>query len=134
MFELHDRDGFEIYGFCWSPEDGSATRQRVKQGMDHFFTIHQLNDKQAADLIRSHEIDILVDLQGQTSGARANILGYRPAPIQITYLGLPATTGLPSIDYVIADEFLIPRSEVQFYSEKPMYMPCLLYTSPSPRD
>lgn len=123
LFELHNRDDFEVYGFCWSPEDGSATRQRVKQGMDHFISIHQLNDEEAARLIKSYEIDILVDLQGQTSGARANILGYRPAPIQITYLGLPATTGLPTIDYVIADEFLIPRSEVQFYSEKPLYMP-----------
>ena len=123
LFELHDRDAFEVYGFCWSLEDGSATRQRVKQGMDHFFSINQLGDEEAARLIRSNDIDILVDLQGQTSGARANILGYRPAPIQITYLGLPATTALPSIDYVIADEFLIPRSEVQFYSEKPLYMP-----------
>ena len=123
LFELHDRDAFEVYGFCWSPEDGSAIRARVKQGMDHFFSIHQLGDEAAARLIRSHEIDILVDLQGQTSGARANILGYRPAPIQITYLGLPATTALPSIDYVIADEFLIPASEAQFYTEEPLYMP-----------
>jgi predicted O-linked N-acetylglucosamine transferase (SPINDLY family) len=123
LFELHDRESFEVYGFCWSPEDGSATRDRVKQGMDHFFPIHQLSDEAAARLIRSHEIDILVDLQGQTSGARANILGYRPAPIQITYLGLPATTGLPSIDYVIADEFLIPPREAPFYTEKPLYMP-----------
>lgn len=129
LFELHNRDAFEVYGFCWSPEDGSAMRQRVKQGMDHFFTIHQLTDEEAARLIRSHEIDILVDLQGQTSGARANILGYRPAPIQITYLGLPATTGLPSIDYVIADEFLIPQSEAQFYSEKPLYMPHIYQVS-----
>jgi predicted O-linked N-acetylglucosamine transferase (SPINDLY family) len=123
LFELHNRDAFEVYGFCWSPEDGSAMRQRVQAAMDHFFTIHQLSDEAAAQLIRSHEIDILVDLQGQTSGARANMLGYRPAPIQITYLGLPATTGFPFIDYVIADEFLIPRSESQFYSEKPLYMP-----------
>lgn len=129
LFELHNRDAFEVYGFCWSPEDGSATRQRVKAAMDHFFTIHQLSDEAAAQLIRSHEIDILVDLQGQTSGARANILGYRPAPIQITYLGLPATTGLPTIDYVIADEFLIPRSETQFYSEKPLYMPSVYQVS-----
>lgn len=129
LFELHNRDAFEVYGFCWSPEDGSATRQRVKAAMDHFFTIHQLSDETAAQLIRSHEIDILVDLQGQTSGARANILGYRPAPIQITYLGLPATTGLPTIDYVIADEFLIPQSETQFYSEKPLYMPSVYQVS-----
>jgi len=123
MFELHNRDLFEVYGFCWSPEDGSATRQRVKGAMDHFFMIHQMKDEDAARLIRSHEIDILIDLQGQTSGARANILAYRPAPIQVTYLGLPATTGFPFIDYVIADEFLIPPAEARYYSEKPLYMP-----------
>jgi predicted O-linked N-acetylglucosamine transferase (SPINDLY family) len=129
MFELHNRELFEVYGFCWSPEDGSATRQRVKAAMDHFFTIHQMTDEEAAHLIRSHEIDILIDLQGQTSGARANILAYRPAPIQITYLGLPATTGFPFIDYVIADDFLIPPAEAQYYSEKPLYMPHIYQVS-----
>jgi predicted O-linked N-acetylglucosamine transferase (SPINDLY family) len=123
LFELHDRDKFEVFAFCWSPEDGSFIRQRVKAAMDHFVPIHQLTDESAAQLIRLNEIDILVDLQGQTAGARANIFGYRPAPIQITYLGLPATTGLPFIDYVIADEFLIPQSEVELYTEKPLYMP-----------
>ena len=123
MFELHNREQFEVYGFCWSPEDGSAMRARVKSAMDQFFTIGNLSDEAAAQLIRSHEIDILIDLQGQTAGARASMLGYRPAPVQITYLGLPATTGLPSIDYVIADEYLIPPSEAIHYSEKPLYMP-----------
>jgi predicted O-linked N-acetylglucosamine transferase (SPINDLY family) len=123
LFELHDRSHFEIFGYCWSPEDGSELRQRVIAGVDHFVRIDQLSDSDAAQLIRSHEIDILVDLQGQTSGARANLLAYRPAPIQITYLGLPATTGLPSIDYVIADQFLIPPEAAQYYSEKPLYMP-----------
>jgi predicted O-linked N-acetylglucosamine transferase (SPINDLY family) len=123
LFELHDRNQFEVYGYCWSPEDGSALRQRVIEAMDQFHRIQALSDEAAAQLIQSHEIDILVDLQGQTSGARANMLAYRPAPIQITYLGLPATTGLPSIDYVIADKYLIPPSEAVHYSEKPLYMP-----------
>lgn len=123
LFELHDREHFEVYGFCWSPEDGSGLRQRVINAMDHFVRIDQMTDEAAARLIRRHEIDILVDLQGQTSGARANLLAYRPAPIQITYLGLPATTGLPSIDYVIADRFLIPEEAAPYYSEKPLYMP-----------
>jgi predicted O-linked N-acetylglucosamine transferase (SPINDLY family) len=123
MFELHNRDEFEIYGYCWSPEDGSGLRQRVIKAMDHFTRIHQMSDEEAARKIRSDEIDILIDLQGQTAGARANMLAYRPAPVQITYLGLPATTGLPSIDYVIADRFLIPESEAIYYSEKPLYMP-----------
>lgn len=123
LFELHDRDCFEVYGFDWSREDGSALRKRVIAAMDHFERIHALSDEAAAKLIREHEIDILIDLQGQTLGARANMLAYRAAPIQITYLGLPATTGLPCIDYVIADRFLIPESATGFYSEKPLYMP-----------
>ena len=129
LFELHDRSQFEVYGFCWSPEDGSAMRQRVIAAMDHFFRIDQLSDEAAAQLIRDHEIDILVDLQGQTSGARANMLAYHPAPVQITYLGLPATTGLPSIDYVIADRFLIPEEIAPHYSEKPLYMPDIYQVS-----
>jgi predicted O-linked N-acetylglucosamine transferase (SPINDLY family) len=123
LYELHDREHFEVYGYCWSPEDGSGLRQRVIGAMDHFTRIDKMSDEAAAKLIREDEIDILVDLQGQTAGARANLLAYRPAPIQITYLGLPATTGLPSIDYVIADRFLIPESAAPFYSEKPLYMP-----------
>lgn len=123
LFELHDREHFEVYGYCWSSEDGSSLRQRVVSAMDHLVRIHQISDEEAAHLIREHEIDILIDLQGQTSGARANLLAYRPAPIQITYLGLPATTALPSIDYVIADRFLIPEEEAPYYSEKPLYMP-----------
>jgi predicted O-linked N-acetylglucosamine transferase (SPINDLY family) len=123
LFELHDRSRFEVYGFDWSREDGSALRRRVIAGMDHFERIHGLSDAEAAALIRRHEIDILVDLQGQTLGARANMLAWRPAPIQVTYLGLPATTGLPFIDHVIADRFLIPESARRHYSEKPLYLP-----------
>ena len=123
LFELHDRQQFEVFGYCWSPEDGSAMRQRVIAAMDQFHRINTLTDADAAALIRSHEIDILIDLQGQTSGARPDLLAHRPAPIQITYLGLPATTGLPSIDYVIADRFLIPEAMAPFYSERPLYMP-----------
>jgi predicted O-linked N-acetylglucosamine transferase (SPINDLY family) len=123
LFELHNRKHFEVYGFCWSREDGSALRTRIIGAMDHFERIHALSDEAAANLIRDHEIDILVDLHGQTLGARPDLLAYRPAPIQITYLGLPATTGLPFIDYVIADRFLIPEESAKYYSEKPLYMP-----------
>lgn len=129
LFELHDREKFEIYGFCWSPEDGSPMRQRVINTMDHFIRINTLTDAEAAKLIRENEIDVLVDLQGQTAGARANILSYRPARIQITYLGLPATTGLPNVDYVIADRFLIPEEMARYYSEKPLYMPDIYQVS-----
>lgn len=123
LFELHNRQQFEVYGYCWSPEDGSALRRRVIDAMDHFVRVDAMSDAEVAARIRQDEIDILVDLQGQTAGARANILAYRPAPVQITYLGLPATTGFPCIDYVIADRFLIPEDCARYYSETPLYMP-----------
>lgn len=123
LFELHDRSIFEVYAFCWSPEDGSTLRKRIIDAADHFIRINTLDDQAAAQLIRDHEIDILIDLHGQTRGARTTMLSYRPAPIQITYLGLPATTGLPCIDYVLADRFLIPEKFAHYYSEKPLYMP-----------
>jgi len=123
LFELHNREQFEVYGYCWSPEDGSALRRRVIDAMDHFVRVDAMSDAEVAARIRQDEIDILVDLQGQTAGARANILAFRPAPVQITYLGLPATTGFPCIDYVIADRFLIPEDCARYYSEKPLYMP-----------
>lgn len=129
LFELHNREHFEIYGFDWSREDNSPLRSRVEAAMDHFERIHTLSDEAAARRIRECEIDILVDLQGQTLGARANMLAFRPAPIQITYLGLPATTGLPFIDYVIADQYLIPESAKAFYSEKPLYLPDIYQVS-----
>ena len=78
LFELHDRKHFEVYGYCWSREDGSALRARIIGAMDHFERIHELSDEAAAQLIRDHEIDILVDLHGQTLGARPNLLAYRP--------------------------------------------------------
>ncbi len=134
LLEQHDRDKFEIYAFCWSPDDGSNLRQRIIQAVDHYIPIHELSDVESARLIRKHEIDILIDLHGQTNKARIRMLAHRPAPVQITYLGLPATTGLPCIDYVIADRFLIPEEYARFYSEKPLYMPDVYQVSDRRRE
>jgi predicted O-linked N-acetylglucosamine transferase (SPINDLY family) len=123
LLELLDRERFELYGFCWSREDGSALRARVIKAFDRFVRIAGQDDATAAQLIREHEIDIVVDLQGITSGARPDILSWRPAPVQITYLGFPGPTGHPGIDYVIADHYLIPDAEKPFYTETPLYLP-----------
>jgi predicted O-linked N-acetylglucosamine transferase (SPINDLY family) len=129
MYELHDRSKFEIFGFCLTPPDDSALRARVIAGMDHFIPVGQMTDEEAARCIHSHEIDLLVDLQGLTSGVRPNILAYRPAPVQVTYLGFPGTTALPNIDYVIGDEFLIPPELAAYFSETPLYMPHVFQVS-----
>ncbi|MEI8236325.1 MAG: DUF4160 domain-containing protein [Methylococcaceae bacterium] len=129
LFELHNRDKFEIYGFCFTPPDDSALRERVVNAMDHFISVYDMSDEEAAKCIHANEIDLLVDLQGLTSGVRPNILAYRPAPVQVTYLGFPGTTALPNIDYVIGDEFLIPPELVLYFSETPLYMPHVFQVS-----
>ncbi|NRR32669.1 tetratricopeptide repeat protein [Oxalobacteraceae bacterium] len=123
LFELHDRATVEVFGFCWSAEDGSPLRARLVGSMDQLVRIDQMNDQQAAQCIRSHEIDILIDLHGLTLGTRPDILSWRPAPVQLTWLGFPGTTGHPAIDYVLADEFVLPPSLAPFFSEQPLYLP-----------
>ncbi|MBJ7309758.1 UDP-N-acetylglucosamine-peptide N-acetylglucosaminyltransferase [Rugamonas sp. CCM 8940] len=123
LYQLHDRARVEVFGFCWSNEDGSGLRARVVRGMDHHVRIVDMSDEQAARCIRSHEIDILVDLHGLTLGARHDILSWRPAPVQIAWLGFPGTSGMDSIDYVLADPFVLPPALAPHFTEQPLYLP-----------
>lgn len=123
LYALHDRERFEVHAFCWSKEDGTALRQRIMTSMDKVWRIHQLDDVTAAKVIAQAGIDVLVDLQGLTSGARPNILAHRPAPVQVSYLGLPATSMLPGVDWIIADRFVMPPEYLPYCSEKPIYLP-----------
>ncbi|MBT9502105.1 MAG: tetratricopeptide repeat protein [Burkholderiaceae bacterium] len=134
LFELHDRSRFEVYGFCWSREDGTAQRQRILGGMDQVFRIGGLDDNSAARLIAQMGVDVLVDLQGLTNGARPVILAHRPAPIQAGYLGLPATSALPGVDWIIADRFVMPPESLRYYTEKPLYVPTCYQVSDRKRD
>ena len=123
LLELHDRDQVEVYGFCWSGEDHSALRQRLLRAFDLHVPIGQLSDLQAAQAIRAHEIDILVDLHGVLPGGRPGILGHRPAPVQIAWLGQAGTSGNSRVDYVLADSFVLPPELAGYHTEKPLYLP-----------
>lgn len=134
LFETHDREKVEVHAFCWSKEDGTAFRRRVRDAFDVFHTIGGLSDEEAATLIKEHEIDVLVDLQGLTNGARPNILARGPAPIQISWLGFPGPCALPYVDYVIADKFIFPDSLKPFFTETPLYLETLFQVSDSKRE
>jgi len=123
LLELHDRDQVEVYGFCWSGEDHSALRQRLLRAFDLHVPIGPLSDLQAAQAIRAHEIDILVDLHGVLPGGRPGILGHRPAPVQIGWLGQAGTSGNSHVDYVLADSFVLPPELAGHHTEKPLYLP-----------
>ena len=123
VLERHDREKFEIFGYCASPEDGSDERARVIAAMDHHVRIREMDDDTAAHRILADEIDILIDLNGLTRGARLGILRLKPAPIQITYLGYIGPVPLPELDYILCDAITVPPEHDALYSPKPLRLP-----------
>ena len=123
VFERHDRARFEMTAISLGPDQESAMRARIKAAFEHFVDARSLVDGQIADYIRLHEIDIAVDLNGLTDGGRLGVLARRPAPIQVNYLGFPATMGAGFIDYIIADRIVIPETHQHHYAERIVYMP-----------
>lgn len=123
LFRTHDRSRFEITAISYGPDDRSGTRQRLIDSCDRFVDVRSRSDPDVATLIRDMEIDIAVDLCGYTRHFRPNILASRPAPVQASYLGYPATMGASHIDYLIADRVLIPPEHRAAYSERIVYLP-----------
>lgn len=123
LLELHDRDRFEVWGFCWTPESNQPQRRRLIEAMDHHVRLAGVDDHTAARLIAEAGIDVLVDLQGLTSGARPGILVQRPAPVQVSYLGLPGTSAIPGVDWILADTFVMPPALEPYCTERPLMLP-----------
>ncbi len=123
LFELHDRSRFEVWGFCWTPESQQPQRLRILHALDHHVRLNGVDDATAAKLIAQAGIDVLVDLQGLTSGARPGILIHRPAPVQVSYLGLPGTSAVPGVDWMIGDGFSLPPALEPYCTEKPIRLP-----------
>lgn len=123
VFELHDREGFEIYAYSTGFNDAGPERQRFERIVDVFRDISALADDGAAETIRRDGIDILVDLTAFTGNIRHGIPARRPAPLQINWLGYPGTSGSPVIDYLFSDAFTIPPGAEKNYSEKIIRLP-----------
>jgi protein O-GlcNAc transferase len=123
VLETHDRKRFEVYGYSIGPAKDDDMRQRLIEAFDVFIDVHNMTDLDVALLARQDKIDIAIDLTGYTKYHRAGIFAYRAASVQINYLGYPGTMGADFIDYIIADQNLIPMDSQKFYSEKPIYLP-----------
>ncbi len=118
LFELHDRSRFEVLAYSFGPDDASPMRARLRGAFDRFVEIARLSHAEAARAIHADRIDILVDLKGYTAHARTEILALRPAPIQVNYLGYPATMGADFIDYLVGDRIVTPPEHAADYTEK----------------
>jgi protein O-GlcNAc transferase len=123
LFEQHDRSRFEIFGVSFGDDDRSEIRKRLVAGFDHFHDVASRSDEEVAKLLYELQIDIAIDRNGHTRDSRSGIFAYRPAPIQVSYLGFPATTGTNFIDYIIADTVVLPFEHQEFFTEKVAYLP-----------
>lgn len=118
LFRNHDLERVEMFAYCCGWDDKSQVRRQVLSRFEHVCSVSHLSDVQAADKIRADQIDILVDLNGPTRGNRLGILAQRAAPVQISYLGFPGTAGGGHVDYIVADDYVLPSGVEALYPEK----------------
>jgi len=124
VVEHHDRSRFETFGVSLHRDPaGGAMQLRMQQAFEHFHDVSEAGDREIAVLLREREIDIAVDLTGHTRGGRLGILAFRPAPLQVNYLGFTGTSGAGYVDYLIGDSVAIPSNQERFFSERIVRMP-----------
>ena len=123
LFERHDRTRFEVTAVSFGPDDGSAMRARLVRAFDHFLDASNLPDEETARWMHARGVHIAVDLKGYTQDARPAILGWRPAPVQVQYIGYPGTMGAEWIDYLIADGVVVPEGAEAQYTERIVRLP-----------
>ena len=123
MFECHDRARFETLAVAFGASHPTPMRGRLEKAFDRFVDKRDSSDVEIARILRECEIDIAIDLMGPTQEARPAILAYRPAAIQVMYLGYAGSSGAPYFDYILADRIVIPEVEQSFFSEKVVYLP-----------
>ena len=123
IFEHHDKSRFETIAISLGIDDQSRLRARMLKAFDRFIDVRLTSSRRIAEMMREMEIDIAVDLAGYTADSRTDIFAYRPAPVQVNFLGYPGTMGTGYIDYIIADRQVIPEDHQQFYTEKVLYLP-----------
>ncbi len=123
LFELHDKSKYEIFVYSYGDDDGHPVRQRIKNSAEHFVNLYGCSIQGMAERIRGDEVDILVDLSGNTRNAKIQVMGHRPAPVQVHWLGFIGSMGSKYYDYTIVDNFVAPANADQYYDEKLLRMP-----------
>ena len=104
----HDRRRVRVHAYANLPGPGDEVTARLRGHVDVWRSIAGQSDLEVARRIVADGIDVLVDLSGHTAGQRLGVFALRPAPVQITYLGYPATTGLSRIGYRLTDAWADP--------------------------
>ena len=124
VFELHDRSKFEVFAYYNGTAAPDIHKTRIKAAIEHWVDISAMDDDTAARQIAGDQIDILVDLHGNTRGSRTRLMAMMPAPIIVNWIAYPGTMATPYHHYLIADDWIIPKSHEIYYSEKVVRLPC----------
>jgi protein O-GlcNAc transferase len=123
IFQHHDLDEFDVYVYFGSV-NGDFVSDRIKSQVTVWRDVASLPDRDIAKLIHGDQIDVLVDLSGHTQGNFLEVCALKPAPIQVSYLGYPCTTGLKAIDYRLTDDWADPIGATEhLYTEKLLRLP-----------
>lgn len=123
LFRRHDRKRFEIYVYALCKDDNSDYYRQIKADAEQFVDLTDMTNADAASHIHRDGIHVLIDLMGYTAYARSEIFALQPAPVQVSYLGYPGTTGASFISYIIADPIVLPEDIQSYFTEKPVYLP-----------
>ena len=123
IFKNHNKDEFEIIGFYYGEIKKDETHHRIKKNFNKFFYVNDLDDEEILNLSLENKIDIAIYRAGLTVNARSSIFSKKIAPIQVNFLGYQGTTGQEGIDYIVADEYVIPKNQENFYTENIIYLP-----------
>lgn len=123
LFELHDKSKFEVWVYSYGKDDGHPVRQRIQNSAEHFVDLWGCSLQGMVERIRADEIDILIDLSGNTHGAKTQVMGHRPAPVQVHWLGFIGSMGSTHYDYTIVDSFVAPEGADKYFDEKLVRMP-----------
>jgi len=122
FYELHNKKEFEIFVFSYGDQKNDLMNKRIKLAVDHYIDVSDVSDEEIAAFARKHTIDIAIDLNGTGEGNRSLIFSHRVAPVQISYM-YAGTLATNYMDYLIADETVIPETSRQFYTEKILNLP-----------
>jgi len=119
-----DKTKFKIFIFSINKKDtNDLSQNEIREFSDEWYDLHDFKNQQIADIIQEKKIDVLFDLIGYTNSKRLEIFNSRLAPIQVSWLAYCNTTGLDTVDYLLADKNLIYENEHNLYSEKIIYLP-----------
>ena len=129
LFGKHNKELFEVYIYAYHYDENSPYYKNAKKDVEHFVDLKGFEAVDIVNKIRDNNIDILIDLRSHGYRSKAQITASRVAPVQISFVNFPATTGNKGVDYIVVDKTLVLEDELDCYSEQPLFMPnCYIST------